>query len=59
MLHTVDEEALAREQAKSQAKDMPLSVVRLSFQAFLQDSNEHFTQVLPCVVSNAIYDSSM
>lgn len=46
-------------QAEMQAKNMPLSVVRLSFRAYLLDSTGMCTRVLPPVISNPIFDSSM
>lgn len=49
----VAEEENIYRQAELQAKNMPLSVVRLSFRAYLND------RVLPAVMSNPIYDSSM
>ncbi|XP_033100082.1 nuclear factor NF-kappa-B p105 subunit-like isoform X2 [Anneissia japonica] len=48
---------IAEQRAKELAKDMDLASVRLCFQAFLPDSNGHFTQPLPPVISVAIYDS--
>jgi len=54
----VEEEEIFR-QAEIQAKSMPLSVVRLSFRAYLLDSTGMCTQVLPPVISNPIFDSSM
>ena len=45
--------------AEIQAKNMPLSVVRLSFRAYLHDNTGMTRLVLPPVMSNPIYDSSM
>jgi len=54
----VEEEDIFR-QAEMQAKGMPLSVVRLSFRAYLHDSTGMCHRVLPPVISVPIYDSSM
>jgi len=54
----MEEEEIYR-QAEMQAKNMPLSVVRLSFRAYLCDNTGMCTRVLPPVISNPIYDSSM
>lgn len=52
------EKKTAKEQADTQAKSMHLNVVRLCFQAYLQDKNGNLTIMLPSVISNPIYDSS-
>ncbi|CAE1313443.1 NFKB1 [Acanthosepion pharaonis] len=51
------EKKTAKEQADTQAKSMHLNVVRLCFQAYLQDKNGNLTIMLPSVISNPIYDS--
>ena len=56
LLLAAEEEEIYR-QAEMQAKNMPLSVVRLSFRAYLHDISG-MTRVLPPVMSNPIYDSS-
>ena len=53
-----DEKQKAKDQADLQSKIMPLNVVRLCFQAYLQDKNGQLTIMLPSVISNPIYDSS-
>jgi len=53
----VEEEEIYR-QAEMQAKGMPLSVVRLSFRAYLLDSTGMCIRVLRPVISNPIFDSS-
>jgi len=53
-----EEDEISR-QAEMQAKNMPLSTVRLSFRAYLLDGTGMCTRVLPPVISNPIYDSSM
>jgi len=58
LLLVAEEEDICR-QAEMQLKNMPLSVVRLSFRAYLHDSNGVCMRVLPPVISNPIYDSSM
>ena len=57
-LLVTEEDDICR-QAEIQLKNMPLSVVRLSFRAYLHDSNGVCMRVLPPVISNPIYDSSM
>ena len=57
LLLVAEEEEIYR-LADIQAKNMPLSVVRLSFRAYLLDGTR-VIQVLPAVMSNPIYDSSM
>ena len=54
----MEEEEIFR-QAEMQAKNMPLSVIRLSFRAYLHDSSGMCMKVLPSVISNPVYDSSM
>ena len=56
-LDTEEEEIFRK--AEMQAKNMPLSVVRLSFRAYLLDSSGMCIRVLPPVISSPIYDSSM
>jgi len=58
LLLAPEEEEIFR-QAEIQAKNMPLSVVRLSFRAYLLDATGMTRRVLPPVMSNPIYDSSM
>ena len=53
-----EEEEKAKKEAEMQARTMPLSVVRLRFQAYLQDAKGVYSHVLPPVISNPIYDSS-
>ena len=47
-----------RKMAKIQAKDIQLNVIRLCFQAYLMDQSGKFTNLLPPVCSNPIFDSS-
>jgi len=59
LLLAAEEEEIYR-QAEMQARNMPLSVVRLSFRAYLYDSSgTTMMRVLPPVMSNPIFDSSM
>jgi len=53
----VEEEEIYR-QAEIQARSMPLSVVRLSFRAYLLDGSGMCIRVLPAIISNPIFDSS-
>lgn len=47
----------AESRAKSMAKDMDLSKVKLCFQAYLKDVDGRFTRALTPVLSNVVYDS--
>jgi len=47
-----------RKQAENQARNIQLNVIRLCFQAYLMDQTGKFTQVLPPICSNPIYDAS-
>nr|AEP33644.1 nuclear factor NF-kappa-B p105 subunit [Apostichopus japonicus] len=47
----------AEKRAKSMAKDMDLSRVKLCFQAYFKDSEGRFTRALSPVLSNVVYDS--
>lgn len=47
----------AKSEAEMQSKTMQLNVVRLCFQAYLQDNQGQITQVLPSQISNPIFDS--
>ena len=60
MIHvsTEEEEKHAKSEAEMQAKTMQLNVVRLCFQAYLQDNQGQIIQVLPSQISNPIFDSS-
>ena len=55
---SVEDMKQAKNEADMQAKTMQLNVVRLCFQAYLQDHQGQITQVLPSQISNPIYDSS-
>ncbi|GAB1598423.1 nuclear factor NF-kappa-B p105 subunit-like isoform X2 [Argonauta hians] len=53
-----EDKAKAEKLAKEQAKNMPLNVVRLNFQAYLfSNIDNKFSIQLPSVVSNPIFDS--
>ena len=45
-------------QAAETAKNMDLSVVRLCFQAYLEDTTGNFTRALTPVISVPVYDCS-
>ena len=58
LVSTEEEEKHAKSEAEMQAKTMQLNVVRLCFQAYLQDNQGQIIQVLPSQISNPIFDSS-
>ena len=56
--HLLETEPALAKKAKEMAKEMDLSKVCLCFQAYLPDSQGHYTRPLAPVTSLPIFDSS-